>query len=189
MLETRYRALRIVSLLYKIVAVFSFLGTILATVAVVAGPSVLDDILRALNGVSSSYRYSVSSSPTITLGLIIAASFTFLSGLLISISIYAFANLIDLFIATEENTRVTAMLLQRTAALPMAPSMASMPPMSPMVPMSQPMPPVQPQAWAAQPAVQAPPPMLPSQPPAQYSGWGSQPPNPGQQPQQPPKNY
>jgi len=149
MLETRYRALRIVSVLYKIAAVLAFILTILGVIAIFA--------LNSRLGLSSSYYYSSNT----TLSQLIFAGIELIGGTLFSITLYAAANMIDLFVAMEENTRVTAMLLQR---------MASTQPMMGVAPqMQMPQQPV----WPSQ---------VPGQPQQQYSGWGAQqPPQPPQQ--------
>jgi len=136
MLETRYRALRIVSVLYKIAAVLAFGLTVLGSVAIIAQAS----------GYNSRYYGYLTSS-------LITAGVSFLGGTLFAITIYAAANMIDLFVAMEENTRVAAMLLQRMATTGQ-PMMGAAPQMQ--VPQQQ--------VWQSQvpPAAQ------------QYAGWGAQ---------------
>jgi hypothetical protein len=109
-MQKRYRALRFVSGLYKIIAILLFLVAIVGGIgaAFVAGGPI--PVLNATTGVITTIP---NQNPLIS--SVIAFVATFISGAILAISLYAFANLIDLLIATEENTRLTAALLNRVS--------------------------------------------------------------------------
>jgi hypothetical protein len=104
-MDKRYGALRVISTIYKIMAGFIFAGAVLTAI----GSAVL---LRSVPSIqySSGVYSTVPANPSI-ITLAIAFVGPLLIGGLFAVSLYAFANLIDLLIATEENTRYTAMLL------------------------------------------------------------------------------
>ena len=105
----KYRALRFISGLYKIIAIIIFLLAILGAIgaALIWGGSSVPIFNLATNTIIIvPNQYPFLAAP-------IAFISTLLGGLLIASSLYAFANLIDLLIATEENTRMTAILLNR----------------------------------------------------------------------------
>ncbi|MCC7450001.1 MAG: hypothetical protein IT324_21465 [Anaerolineae bacterium] len=109
--QKKYQALRIVSTLYKAIAVLFVVLTILAAVVTALGTiGVLSPFRYTVNGATYS---SIGPGSTQVIATVLAVLGTLLSGTLISISLYAFANLIDLMIDTEENTRATAVLLNR----------------------------------------------------------------------------
>jgi hypothetical protein len=92
-METKYGALRTISVIYKILGILVLAGTVLAFLASLLGASSLN------------YGYGFN------LGGIFGALLVLIPGLILAVSLYAFANLIDLLLATEENTRSTAYLL------------------------------------------------------------------------------
>jgi hypothetical protein len=98
--EKKYGALRIISSIYKIIAI---LGFILAFV----GAGFLFFQTYQLGS------RDPSQSSTAVLNAVLTAGGFFLASSVSALSIYAVANLIDLLISTEENTRATALLLQR----------------------------------------------------------------------------
>lgn len=91
-MKKRFGALRIISVLYKILAVLALLSGI--GVAVINVPMMSDpNIGTAL------------ALPMILGGIV--------GGILGAITLLAFAQMFDLLIALEENTRATSMMLQR----------------------------------------------------------------------------
>ena len=119
----KYRALRLVSALYKFIAILIFLLTIVGAIG------------AALIGGGPSLAYNPATNTIITVpnqnpivSAVIAFIGTLLGGAIIAVSLYAFANLIDLLIATEENTRATAVLLNRLGR-----RLQSVPPARPVV--------------------------------------------------------
>ncbi|SRR5258708_39230624 len=102
-MEKKYGALRVISNLYKVIAVIIFLLAILGTIG------------SAISLITTTSRYtgfSVEMTPLMLIGIAEILGIL-LGGIIAAISLYAFANLIDLLIATEENTRMTAALLNR----------------------------------------------------------------------------
>lgn len=93
-MDKKYGALRIISTLYKLIAILIFLGGLAGAVLFLLGGSV-----------------SVGGG-SVANGNIIGAIGSAIGGFISAVSIYAFANLIDLLVATEENTRATAMLIK-----------------------------------------------------------------------------
>jgi uncharacterized membrane protein len=91
-MKKRFGALRIISVLYKILAVLAFLGGI--------GVAILN----------FSIMNSPNMDPALALPMILGG---LLGGLLGAVTLLAFAQLFDLMIAVEENTRATSMMLQR----------------------------------------------------------------------------
>jgi hypothetical protein len=123
-MEKRYRALRIISTLYKIagaiVLVFAILGAVGACLAGVLGGSAMEQLSRDLGGGGL-----ISGAVAGIVGGIAALIGGGLSGL----TIYATGEGISLLIAMEENTRATAQYLaaQARPAVP-APASPSIPP-------------------------------------------------------------
>jgi hypothetical protein len=92
-MKKRFGALRIISVLYKILAVLAFIGAIVTTV------------IAGIEPVSSGRLTLTDALPNI-LGILGG-------GILGAVTLLAFAQLFDLLIALEENTRATSMMLQR----------------------------------------------------------------------------
>ncbi|MDZ4766878.1 MAG: hypothetical protein SGI73_20250 [Chloroflexota bacterium] len=90
-MKKRFRALRIVSFLYKLVAILGFIGSIGGAVLFYSQTG--QDVDPAL------------VIPPI-IGIIVG-------GLVSAIILFGLGQLFDLFIALEENTRATSALLQR----------------------------------------------------------------------------
>ena len=107
-MEKRYRVLRFISGLYKVIAVLAFLLAIVGGIAAAFVFSNPFTVINPSSGVTTTYAVQ---SPV--LASIVAFFGAFLGGAIIALSLYAFSNLIDLLLATEENTRATALLLNR----------------------------------------------------------------------------
>ncbi|MEP7289401.1 MAG: hypothetical protein ABI947_26935 [Chloroflexota bacterium] len=103
-METRYKALRLIVVMYQAIAILVFIITILLI------------ILQILSFSVSSVAFEYGSTASFTIIRLIGLAGTFMTGSILAISLYAFANLIALFIDTEENTRLTAYLLRRIVA-------------------------------------------------------------------------
>lgn len=99
-MHRKYRALRIISLLGKIASIVVFLLGIIGTVAVLIAPNLLSN-------------FSDLDTGALTTTKIILAIAIFLLGILVSLALFANANMVDVRLATEENTRATVLLLQR----------------------------------------------------------------------------
>jgi|SRR5579871_2032036 len=128
-MQKKYRVLRFASGLYKIIAIIvillAFVGAIGAAL-IWGGATVPVYDLSSNTIVMVPNHYAFISGPIAFIG-------TLLGGLFVAISLYALANLIDVLVATEENTRMTAILLNRvgrrlTARPRPAPAPTAVPP-------------------------------------------------------------
>ncbi len=116
-MEKKYRALRFISGLYKIIAIIIFLLAIVGAIGAAligGGPSL------AYNPTTGTIITVPNQNPVVS--AVVAFVGTLLGGAILAVSLYAFANLIDLLIATEENTRMTAALLNRLGRRLQAPA-------------------------------------------------------------------
>ncbi|HVO41625.1 MAG TPA: hypothetical protein VMT34_03325 [Aggregatilineales bacterium] len=102
MIETRYQALRTISAIYKLAAVLIGIAAVLAALGV---------IITGAN--SASYSNSFGYGGAGAIGSLLAGALVLVGGLLTAIFVYAFANILDLLLSMEENTRLTALLLQQ----------------------------------------------------------------------------
>ncbi|MBX3061768.1 MAG: hypothetical protein KF726_02270 [Anaerolineae bacterium] len=96
-MESRFGVLRFISVLYKL---FGILVLVLAAFAALAS--------LGLFGIN---RYGASYS-LVGLGFF-GAAIQFIGGAIIAAGLYAFGELIELFISTEQNTRTMAILMER----------------------------------------------------------------------------
>ncbi|MFN8420491.1 MAG: hypothetical protein U0528_14805 [Anaerolineae bacterium] len=96
-MESRFGVLRFISVLYKL---FGILVLVLAAFAALASLG-----LFGMRGYEVSY------------GLIgfgfFGAAIQFIGGAIVAAGLYAFGELIELFISTEQNTRAMALLMER----------------------------------------------------------------------------
>ncbi len=106
-MEARYSALRTIATIYKVIGYIVLVLTILAALAVcglsVAGGSAMEALSRDFGGTGI-----VSG----VVGGLIAFVVILIYGGLIAVSLIAFGEGIYLFIAIEENTRKTSLLLE-----------------------------------------------------------------------------
>ncbi len=104
-MEKRYTALRIISVLYKIIGVITGLLTLLGAVIL-------------LFNAPASYNFGIFRVGFGT--TLVAVLVELVAGGLSAIGIYAIGELISLFINIEENTRFTALILRDRMAPPPA---------------------------------------------------------------------
>jgi len=111
-MEKRYKALRIVGLLYKILGVIAAVITVLAVVSL---------CLTTVLGGAAIRRFADDFGPRAALpgmmggalGGLIGSIFILIYSGGAAITFYGLGEMIDLFLALEENTRRTAQLLDK----------------------------------------------------------------------------
>jgi hypothetical protein len=115
-MEKRYRALRTIGTIYKVLA---------AIVAVITLLSILGLCATSILGGVGQAAFSRGSGAGVfgglfggVLGALIFSVVGIIYGGAVSLTLYAVGEGIDLLLALEENTRITAMLLQRQAGSP-----------------------------------------------------------------------
>lgn len=101
-MEVKYRALRILSWVFRIIAVLIMLGGVAFGVLLAVTPSIQIDYSN-LDGIRV-----IPAPPLVGPGIGLA-----LSSVLISLFLYAFGQLLNLFMDLEENSRRTNILLQK----------------------------------------------------------------------------
>jgi hypothetical protein len=116
-MEKKFKALRFVGTVYKVIAII--VGALTAISAIgfclmsILGGSLFDAAINSVGG----YGGSGSSGPAGALGGILGGvvigGIILLYGGITSITLYAFGEGIYLLIGLEENTRTTALLLQQ----------------------------------------------------------------------------
>src|SRR5574337_1153094 len=114
-MEKRYRALRTIGTIYKVLA---------AIVAVITLLSILGLCATSILGGVGQAAFSRGSGAGVfggVLGALIFSVVGIIYGGAVSLTLYAVGEGIDLLLALEENTRITAMLLQRQAGTPAPP--------------------------------------------------------------------
>ena len=171
-MERKFTALRIISVLFKILGVLIGIVTVLGIVWVFIAPPLT--INFGIGTLSNSLLSLLSSAVLAVLDLVV--------GVLIAFGVYGTGDLIILLVKVEENTRFTALILRDRSMQPAQPvPPAPQPAPQPLPPLMQPY-----QRSAAQP-VQPPMPQ-PYQPPVQPSTIQvpPPPPSPMQPPMQPP---
>lgn len=104
-MEKRYRALRVVSAIYKILAVIGALATVVGVVITIV----------SYLGVFSASGVQIQIYPAEVLPLAGLSAGILIGGWLGALTLYALGSFIDVFLATEENTRLTAALLSRVS--------------------------------------------------------------------------
>ena len=113
----RFKGLRVVSVVFKILAAIAALVAVTGLLLAVAGPTLL-------GGVWPGMRAHPGMAPGIVPGLMVAPILIgvsmFFGGVIYALFLYAGGEGIDLLIALEENTRRTAIALRRMAAPPPA---------------------------------------------------------------------
>src|SRR5437763_418915 len=98
-MKEKYMALRFISNLYKAFALFVFLGTL--AVAALVGLSFQSSFRAIQGGYASLASYNIAIE---IFALVVIVG----GGVVSSVSLWAFANLIDLLIDVEGNTRQAA---------------------------------------------------------------------------------
>jgi hypothetical protein len=120
-MEHRYRALRMIASIYRIVG-YIVLGLTILAVLAICGVSVISG--ASLQSLSQQFGVDsrTSSIAGSIFGGLIASLFAILYGGITSISLIGIGEAIYLFIAVEENTRKTALLLEnQNKSLPAPP--------------------------------------------------------------------
>lgn len=109
-MTNRYRALRTIGMVYKVLGVIAAALSALAILGVCAtsllGGAVGGGFARDFGGFAGSLFSGILGGLLISLGVL-------LYGGVIAVTLYAFGEAIDLFISLEDNTRRTAELLQQ----------------------------------------------------------------------------
>jgi hypothetical protein len=116
-MEKRYKALRTIGMLYKIMGIVAAVVTLLALLASCAmiffGSSALSDLSRQFNRQFGYMPYRMMGT---VFGGLLAAVMVLVYGGGLSLTLYALGEGVYLFIAIEENTRTTAALLVQQSA-------------------------------------------------------------------------
>ena len=114
-MEKRYRVLRVIGSIYKVLAVI-VAGITLLSILGLCATSILGGVGRAaflrggLGPIGGMFGGIVGALIVTVVGIIYGGA--------ISLTLYAFGEGIDLMLALEENTRITAMALQHQTNLP-----------------------------------------------------------------------
>lgn len=131
-MEKRYRALRTISVIYKVLGGLLLLLTVLGVIAfcvmAVGGGAAARGIGREL-GLNSGIVRGMAGG---LMGGVIGGIGLLIYGGLASVSLFAFGQLIDLLISMEESTRYTYYLMHQQTNRPASPpAPREMPPASP----------------------------------------------------------
>lgn len=109
-MEKRYKVLRFIGKLYKILGIISAVITILTAISLclvsVLGGSAMNRAVREMSGVPVGVRAGGAVA-----GIILAV-IAILNGGIVAISLYGLGEVVDLIINLEENTRKTTHLLE-----------------------------------------------------------------------------
>lgn len=103
-MEKKYRALRIISIIYKIIGVIIMVFAVLGAIGV---------LLTGASGGGSTASFGDADVQLGIVGGVFGAVFFLISGILSGVFIYGFGDLLMLLINTEENTRLTAAAMRR----------------------------------------------------------------------------
>ena len=112
-MEKRYRALRIIGTIYKVLAAI-VAGITLLSILGLCATSILGGVGQAAFSRGNSFGLFGGLFGGI-LGALIFSVLAIIYGGAVSLTLYAFGEGIDLLLALEENTRMTAMALQSQA--------------------------------------------------------------------------
>lgn len=118
-MEKRYAGLRLAGTIYKvlgiIIGILTILGALGICIASIAGGAAMDSLAGGLGG-DAGLMGSVGGVVSGLIGGLVAL----LYGGAMALGLYAFGEMMQLMVAMEENTRATAMMLQRQEAPPVA---------------------------------------------------------------------
>ncbi len=119
-METRYRALRTIGSIFRVVGYIVLVITVLAALAV-CGISVVSG--TAIESASQQFGVNTTGAGFLggLFGGLLAAILVILYGGLIALSLVAFGEGVYLLIGIEENTRRTAMMVENQGKLPAPP--------------------------------------------------------------------
>ena len=109
MAQKRYRVLRFIGGFYKVVAIILAVLTVLSAIAFCATSVLGTSIFGGMFNGSGVFPGMPMMSGAGVVGGIIGGLFTILFGAIFALALYGFGELIYLFIAIEENTRVSSM--------------------------------------------------------------------------------
>ncbi len=120
-MEKKYHALRTIGSIFRVIGYIVLVITILAALAV-CGISVVSG--TAIESASQQFGVNTTGAGFLggLFGGLLAAIFVVLYGGLIALSLVAFGEGIYLLIGIEENTRMTAMMVENQAKLTAPPS-------------------------------------------------------------------
>lgn len=111
-MEKRFKVLRFIGSVYKILAIIKAVGVVLVAIGVliasIVGGSTVSNLSKQFG---QNYQYLNLFSGIV--GGLIAFFVILIIGGLVALSLYAIGEAIYLFIALEENTRGTAVLIKR----------------------------------------------------------------------------
>jgi ABC-type Fe3+ transport system permease subunit len=110
-MEKRYRVLRFIATIYKILGVIVAILTVLAIIGIIVAffvPGVgFESFPRQMGG-----RFMAGPIVQTAVGTAVAAVLALIYGWVLAFLLYGFGEAIYLLIALEENTRLTARILQ-----------------------------------------------------------------------------
>jgi hypothetical protein len=125
-MERRYGVLRIIATLYKGLGVLVGIGTVLGAVGFC--------VLGAMGSAALGAFRNAQGTPGGLLGGLFGGVIVLIVGAIYTLTLYALGDGISLLLALEENTRLTAALLQQSARIGASPTPAS--PAIPSVPVT-----------------------------------------------------
>ena len=106
-MEKRYGVLRIIATIYKVLGILVGIGTVLGALGICA--------LGAMGGAALNGLGNGQFQGSGIIGGFLAGLVVLLAGAIYTLTLYALGDGISLLLALEENTRVTATLLQQNA--------------------------------------------------------------------------
>jgi len=111
-MEKRYGVLRFVSGFYKVIGIIMGVLTILGALGICATSVLGGGLLnQAVQGMENSGMPVATGGSLVVFG-ILGALYILVAGAVTSLGTYAIGELISLMVSMEENTRITATLLQ-----------------------------------------------------------------------------